>query len=60
MDFFLRWGNYAVAKMLEFLFNTTTLSDVGCTYRLIKRKAVAIIQPYFRVKGNFFGPRVQQ
>ncbi len=58
MDFSLRWGNYAVAKMLEFLFNTTTLSDVGCTYRLIKRKALAVMQPLFRVKGNFFGPEM--
>jgi len=58
MNFFLRWGNYAVAKLLEFLFNTTTLSDVGCTYRLIKREALATIQPLFRVKGNFFGPEM--
>lgn len=58
MDFSLRWGNYAVAKMLEFLFNTTTLSDVGCTYRLIKRKALDTLQPLFRVKGNFFGPEM--
>jgi glycosyltransferase involved in cell wall biosynthesis len=58
MDFALRWGNYAVAKMLEFLFNTTTLSDVGCTYRLIKREALAAMQPLFRVKGNFFGPEM--
>jgi len=58
MGFFLRWGNYAVAKLMEVLFNTTCLTDIGCTYRLIKRKAVAIIQPYFRVKGNFFGPEM--
>ena len=33
MDWFLRWGNWAVAKLIEVLFNTVHLSDVGCTYR---------------------------
>jgi hypothetical protein len=58
MDRPLRWGNYWVAKMMEVLFNTTTLSDVGCTYRLIKREALETMQPLFRVKGNFFGPEM--
>lgn len=58
MDFWLRWGNYAVAKLLEFLFNTTTLTDVGCTYRLIKRNALDEIQPLFRIKGSAFGPEM--
>lgn len=58
MDFSLRWGNYAVAKMLEFLFNTTTLTDVGCTYRLVKRQALVAMQPLFRVTGSFFGPEM--
>ena len=34
---FLRWGNWAVAKLIEALFNTSHLSDVGCTYRLLRR-----------------------
>ncbi len=34
MEWFLRWGNWAVAKLIEVLFNTSHLSDVGCTYRL--------------------------
>ena len=29
-----RWGNWAVAKLIEVLYNTGYLSDVGCTYRL--------------------------
>ena len=32
-----KWGNWAVAKMVEVLFNTSHLSDVGCTYRLLRR-----------------------
>ena len=38
MALFLRWGNWAVAKLIEFLFNTSHLSDVGCTYRLLRRR----------------------
>ena len=37
MDWFLRWGNWGVAKLIEVLFNTSHLSDVGCTYRLLRR-----------------------
>ena len=37
MDWLLRWGNWAVAKMVEGLFNTSHLSDVGCTYRVLRR-----------------------
>src|SRR6185312_4267882 len=36
---FLRWGNWAVAKLIEALFNTSHLSDVGCTYKLLRRDA---------------------
>ena len=38
MGLFLRWGNWAVAKMMEFLFNATNLTDVGCTMRLLGRR----------------------
>ncbi len=38
MNFLLKWGNWAVAKLMEFLYNTTTLTYVGCTMRLIKRQ----------------------
>ena len=38
MDWFLRWGNWAVAKLMEVLFNTSHLSDVGCTYRLLRTR----------------------
>ncbi len=58
MGFFLRWGNYAVAKLMEFLFNGTNLTDVGCTMRLIKRTALEQIEPEFRVGGSFFGPEM--
>ena len=58
MGLLLRWGNWFVAKLLEVLFNTNYLSDVGCTYRLIRREALAKMLPTFRVKSNFFGPEM--
>lgn len=58
MGLFLKWGNYSVAKLMEFLFNTTCLTDVGCTVRCIHRNALEDLQPYFTVKGSFFGPEM--
>jgi len=55
MGAFLRHGNYAVAKLIEVTFNTTSLSDVGCTYRLIRRDAVDILKGHYRVGGSHFG-----
>ncbi|MBI2910178.1 MAG: glycosyltransferase family 2 protein [Chloroflexi bacterium] len=56
MNFFLKWGNWAVAKMIEFLFNGTNFTDVGCTMRLIKSKGLARIKDGFTVGGNHFSP----
>ncbi|MDQ3512560.1 MAG: glycosyltransferase family 2 protein [Chloroflexota bacterium] len=58
MGFFLKWGNWAVAKLVEVLFNTSHLSDVGCTYRLFTRPAIATVQERFTVGGSHFGPEL--
>jgi glycosyltransferase involved in cell wall biosynthesis len=58
MGLFLRWGNWAVAKLMEFLFNSTNLTDVGCTMRLIHRRALDRIEPGFRIGGSSFGPEM--
>ena len=58
MGIFLKWGNWAVAKMVEFLFNTTLLTDVGCSMRLFKRTAYEQIAPLFSVGGSAFGPQL--
>jgi glycosyltransferase involved in cell wall biosynthesis len=58
MGFLLKWGNWAVAKYLEFLFNTTTLTDVGCTMRLVKRSVLEVIGPRFTVGRAHFGPEM--
>ena len=55
MGFWLKWGNWIVAKMAEFLFNSSILTDCGCTMRLIRRAAYEKIEPYFALDGNAFG-----
>ncbi len=55
MGTFLKWGNWAVAKIVEVLFNTIYLSDVGCTFRVMSRAAVEQIAPKFERKGSAFG-----
>jgi glycosyltransferase involved in cell wall biosynthesis len=58
MGWFLRFGNWAVSKLMEVLFNTNSLTDVGCTYRLVHKKAIMELLPAFMVKTNFFGPEM--
>lgn len=54
MGIFLRWGNFFVAKMMEFLYGTSSLSDCGCTFRLIRKSALdRIIDDLFVGKSHF-------
>jgi dolichol-phosphate mannosyltransferase len=55
MGTFLRWGNWAVAKGIELIFNTVSLSDVGCTFRVLKRSAIDRISHRFRRTDSAFG-----
>lgn len=58
MGWLLRVGNILVAKLIEFLFNTTTLTDVGCTMKLFKREMIKRIESQFTVGGSHFGPEL--
>jgi len=58
MGRFLKWGNWAIAKMIEILYNGPSLTDVGCTYRLIKRDALKRINDKFSVGGPHFSPEM--
>jgi glycosyltransferase involved in cell wall biosynthesis len=55
MGWFLRWGNWAVAKTIEVLFNTSYLSDVGCTFRVVSRQRVDLLLPELTLDGSAFG-----
>jgi glycosyltransferase involved in cell wall biosynthesis len=58
MGWFLRWGNWAVAKLVEVLFNTSHLSDIGCTYRLVDRALADHLLATMRVGGSHAGPEI--
>lgn len=58
MGKFLRWGNWTVAKMTEVLFNTTLLTDMGCTFRLFHREALLLMRPCLTIGGSHFGPQL--
>jgi glycosyltransferase involved in cell wall biosynthesis len=58
MGWFLRIGNWAVAKMLQFLHGGPSLSDCGCTLRLIRRDALEKIRGRLTVGGSHFLPEM--
>jgi glycosyltransferase involved in cell wall biosynthesis len=58
MGWFLRAGNVAVAKLLQVLFGGPSLSDVGCTYRLVRRETLNWLLPRLRVGGSHFLPEM--
>jgi glycosyltransferase involved in cell wall biosynthesis len=58
MGWFLRIGNWTVAKILQFLFGGPSLSDCGCTLRLTHRHAVDRIQDELTVGGSHFLPEM--
>lgn len=58
MGYFLRYGNCAVAKYLEYLHNGPCLTDVGCTFKLLSRDAIARIDDALTVTGSHFSPQL--
>src|SRR5579872_561678 len=58
MGWQLRWGNWLVAKLLQVLFGGPSLSDCGCTLRLIRRSAVERLLPRFTVFDSHFLPEM--
>ncbi len=58
MGWFLRIGNWMVAKLIQFLYGGPSLSDCGCTLRLTRRTALAAIQDHLTVGGSHFLPEM--
>jgi glycosyltransferase involved in cell wall biosynthesis len=58
MDWLLRWGNWAVAKLIEVSLNTTHLSDVGCTYRLLRKDMAEYVAAGMTVGGSHAGVEI--
>jgi glycosyltransferase involved in cell wall biosynthesis len=55
---FLRYGNWAVGKLLEYVHNGPCLTDVGCTYKLFRREALQHLIPMFTVGRSHFSPEL--
>ena len=58
MNFFNRNGNRIVAKLLELLFDTPSLSDCGCTMRLFHRPIAKEINSRLTVGGSYLLPEM--
>lgn len=53
MPYPVRFGNWLWAKWVEVLFNGPVITDVGCTYKLINRKALEAVKKSFPLsKGD--------
>lgn len=50
----LRLGNILMSKLLQVRFRSVRLTDVGCTFRVIRRPALEKIMDQLRVTGNHF------
>jgi glycosyltransferase involved in cell wall biosynthesis len=58
MGWFLRVGNWSVAKLIQVLYDAPSLSDCGCTLRLIRREALARLHDDLTVGGSHFLPQM--
>jgi glycosyltransferase involved in cell wall biosynthesis len=58
MGFLLRWGNTLLAKVIELAYGGPSLSDCGCTLRLIRQPAWAALDPHMTVTGSHFLPEM--
>jgi dolichol-phosphate mannosyltransferase len=55
MGWFLQWGNWVVAKLIEVLYNTSYLSDVGCTFRVMTAERAGDILRRSTLDGSAYG-----
>jgi len=61
MGFVVRWANVAMAKILELLWyfpHEPRLTDVGCTYRAIRRQAWLAVRGGCQHPGPAFSPEM--
>lgn len=58
MGWFLRLGNWSVAKLIQVLYGGPSLSDCGCTLRLTHRAALDTFREDLTVGGSHFLPEM--
>ena len=49
-----KFANVIEAKTIEVLFNTNALTDIGCTYKLFRKKAIKKLKPIWRTRNSLF------
>ena len=54
MGLFRKLANVFEAKMIEVLFATNSITDIGCTYKLLHRDAVRRLRSSWRERGALF------
>lgn len=51
----LRLGNIILARIMQFLYNPMiSLTDCGCTFRIIRKESLRKINSEFKVGGSYF------
>jgi len=58
MCWYMRLGNYCLAKLLQSIYNTSNINDVGCTYRIIKQESLKKFVNKLRIGGSDFTPEL--
>ncbi len=64
MDWFMAWGNMFLAFLIRLRYwdpvfmGQVRLTDVGCTFRAIRREALARILDRLTVGGHYFSPHM--
>jgi len=59
MDWFLNWGNIFLAKLIQMKYDgKVRLTDVGCTYKAIKKKALKKIINQLTIGDSHFSPQM--
>lgn len=64
MDTFYLWGNLFIAKLIQIKFfdirhwGRIRITDVGCTFRVIRREALTKIVDSLKVGGHHFSPHM--
>ncbi|KKW27859.1 MAG: Glycosyl transferase, family 2 [Candidatus Kaiserbacteria bacterium GW2011_GWB1_52_6] len=54
------WGywrrevNFLYGTLIHLLFNTNTITDIGCTYKLLKREVIHELAPHWRHGSSLF------
>ena len=58
MGLLRKLANVFEAKVIEVLFATNTVTDIGCTYKLLHKDVVQRIKPLWRERSALFATEI--